>query len=243
MKKEVYLFPNLNKKQYLFSWIIIIPLYFYVIKNCWIMPLAKVFSVDITTECFMSVAALIRNIIIMTIIVIIFQQYIRESFVELRKYSFKHTMGWIGRGAVYFLCVCVVNGVVHVIVNQISAGSLVIQAPQNQMVVDVFLATNLALAVLSDVIIAPIVEEFVFRVIIFHTLRKLHAVVAIVGTSLLFGGLHVYQEIFNGDPVALIYMVTYAGTAFALAILYEKRKNILICIALHMIINLISLLP
>ncbi len=240
--KETYMFPQIDKKQYLIGWIIIIPLYLYIIKNWLIIPLAKILLIDTTAETFLPVMALIRNAVILMIIIVVFRRYILESFKEIRKHRLRNIIRWLGKGIKYYFVGCIINGLVYVLLRQIIEINLIVQTPQNQVLVDVFFVSNLFLAVLSDAMIAPIVEEFIFRVIIFHTLRKVHPVVAVAGSSLVFGMLHVSYEIAAGNIQAFIYIIPYIATAGALSLLYEKRRNIILCIVLHAVMNLISLI-
>lgn len=240
--RENYVFLSLEKRQLIFSWIVILPLYFGILKNWCIIPLTKLFFIDIAEAEWAPMVAMIRNIIILALLSILLRDYIRKSFEDVKEKSIIHTLKWLGRGMKYFLFACIVNGIVYVVANQIVGVELSEQSTYNQALVDSFRISHRGLAFLSNVLIAPIVEELVFRVILFQPLRRIHVLLAIGGSSLIFGGLHVYHEILIGDPMVLAYMATYVGTAMALAVLYEKRRNIILCILIHMLINFMSLI-
>ena len=239
---ENYTFLEINKKQYKLSWIVILPLYFYILKNLCIIPVARLFSVNMETASFMPMVALIRNTSILILIILVYRGYMWDALRTLRKDKLFHSIKWLFKGFLYVFAARVVDGIVGMIVNQMKPEDLVNRTSENQQRVNAFLDSNIGLAVISTVLIAPIVEEMVFRVIIFHTMRKANVFLAIVGSSSIFSILHVWRELMTGSSMAFVYAISYFGTAMALAILYEKRKNIILCILLHMIINIISII-
>ena len=86
----------------------------------------------------------------------------------------------------------------------------------------------------------PIVEELVFRGILFRWLREYTVVFAYIASGVLFGLEHgIYFVINYGDflqPVSVIPMVI-GGIGYA--IIYDKTKNILYPLVLHIIYNII----
>lgn len=93
-----------------------------------------------------------------------------------------------------------------------------------------------------SVVLGPFVEEMIFRVIIFRTLRKIHPIVGILGSALAFGFIHIEKVILQGDFSTIVTMTPYVGIGIALALVYEKKKNMLVCVAIHMIYNAIVLI-
>ena len=86
---------------------------------------------------------------------------------------------------------------------------------------------------LSTVIAAPLVEEVLFRGIVFNSFRKISpAWVSIMLSGILFGAYHM-------NPVAIVYA---AFMGIIAGIVYEKKRNLLLTIILHMANNLIGLL-
>jgi len=90
----------------------------------------------------------------------------------------------------------------------------------------------------QSVILAPILEELLFRGLVFRSLRDKSKWLAIFASSFLFGFLHIYSALFAGDLSQLIYLFSYGGMGFAFSYAYEKRKTICVPILMHMIILL-----
>ena len=83
---------------------------------------------------------------------------------------------------------------------------------------------SVVLAVLSLVVIAPVVEEIVFRGLLFGALaRRLGVLGGAVVTALLFGAVH-------GDPVLF---PTLAAMGFITALAYAGTGNLWVAVVLH----------
>jgi uncharacterized protein len=82
-------------------------------------------------------------------------------------------------------------------------------------------------------IIAPILEELIFRKIIFGTLyKRMNFFLAALLSAFIFGIIH-------GEPEHLL---IYASMGFVFAFVYVKTKRILVPIIVHMTLNSISVI-
>ena len=97
------------------------------------------------------------------------------------------------------------------------------------------------------VLLAPIVEETLFRGVIFGTIRKSSRVAGYVASALLFAVYHLLDYIIAGifygsfDWALLLYLMQYIPAGIILCWCYERSRNIWAPIFLHMIINYISI--
>lgn len=82
------------------------------------------------------------------------------------------------------------------------------------------------------VIMAPIVEELVFRGILMGRVFNPDSIVGLILSSLLFGLAHM--------PNSIGVWIVYAGMGFALGIAYRKFQKLEYCIMAHMINNSIA---
>lgn len=107
---------------------------------------------------------------------------------------------------------------------------------QNQALLELQLNGPLldrAALILFAVLLAPFVEEMMFRLAGFRIFKRYPNIpkwAVILITSILFGLIHVL-----GDN--LIQIVYYAGLGIILGIIYDKSKNIMVPIVVHMIFN------
>lgn len=85
-------------------------------------------------------------------------------------------------------------------------------------------------------ILAPIVEECIFRGAIFGGLRRKNRAVAYIVSALLFSLYHVWESAIF-DPTQLWYLVQYIPASLILARCYERCESIWGVIFVHMLNN------
>ncbi len=97
--------------------------------------------------------------------------------------------------------------------------------------------------VFSAVIFAPIVEELVFRGGIYNFFeKKINTKAAILISGAIFGSLHVLTGLMGGNLLELLHFITYFVMGCGFGLIYAKTKNIYVCIGVHFINNLISVI-
>lgn len=91
------------------------------------------------------------------------------------------------------------------------------------------------------VIMAPFVEEIIFRAGVFGVIRERSRVWAYVAGTLLFSVYHVasYAMI---DPIYWLYIIQYIPVSFLLCRIYERTGTIWSSILFHMVVNLVAVL-
>ena len=92
------------------------------------------------------------------------------------------------------------------------------------------------------IFIAPLVEETLFRGVVFGTLRRRGwRIPAYVVSIVLFSIYHIWQYVLvYADPSLFIYALQYIPVSAALAWLYDRSGTIWSSIFFHMLINLIA---
>jgi len=89
------------------------------------------------------------------------------------------------------------------------------------------------------VILAPIVEELVFRRSLKKGLLNKHLYAIITG--LLFGAIHIISSLSNG-PLMLLYLIPYGALGISFGYAYAKTNNIYSTIIIHATHNALSLI-
>lgn len=91
--------------------------------------------------------------------------------------------------------------------------------------------------------IAPILEETIFRAGVFTFIRKYGGYIpALLISSFLFGFIHVMNSFTLGNFSDLAYLLVYAGVGLILGIAYEKSDSVLVSIGIHAGNNLFAFL-
>lgn len=160
--------------------------------------------------------------------------YLRESFGDMCA-NFKDTVVavLVGLVANYFLAL-IINLIIGFFLNDLvnpnssAIDELVLISPNKMLVIGVLLA--------------PVVEETLFRGVVFGTLRRKNAVLAYAVSILLFAVYHLWTDlIFNFHPSLLLYLLQYLPAGLALAWCYEHSKSIWGSVFLHMLLNYVAI--
>lgn len=89
------------------------------------------------------------------------------------------------------------------------------------------------------IVLAPILEELVFRGVIFRGLRgRMGFLIPALFSSLLFGFIHVFSSLLEGNMIDLFYLFLYSGLGFIFCMIYEYNKSIYASILVHIFYNL-----
>lgn len=111
--------------------------------------------------------------------------------------------------------------------------------PNNEAIIDMFSVRNGMIKAMA-VFLAPITEELLFRGFLFSTLRKYRRLWAYAAATLAFALYHVYAHALY-DLKNLIYLIQYIPAGILLCRCYERCNTIWCPIALHMLINFMSM--
>ncbi len=92
------------------------------------------------------------------------------------------------------------------------------------------------------VLLAPIVEETLFRGALFGTLRSKSRLLAYIVSTLAFAVYHLWQYFVGGfEWTILLYLLQYIPPSIALCWCYERSGSIWSPIVLHALINFVSI--
>lgn len=162
--------------------------------------------------------------------------YLRTSFDIMLDNKARTVIGVISSALVYYL-LSYAAAVVMVLVLGDS-----ISNPNSNAVADMAQSHGLGPAMGLAVFIAPVVEEVLFRGVLFGTLREKNRTLAYIVSIVVFSFFHVWQFLLLSlDPIVLVYMVQYIPASYALARCYERTNSIWAPIFLHMGINIVGM--
>lgn len=111
--------------------------------------------------------------------------------------------------------------------------------PNNEAVIQ--MAGSKAI-IITTVLLAPILEECLFRASLFGTVRKRSKVLAYAVTTVLFAVYHLWPSfVYEYDPSLWLSLLMYVPAGIVLCRAYDKTGNIWCPIAIHVVINFISM--
>lgn len=92
------------------------------------------------------------------------------------------------------------------------------------------------------IMIAPIIEEIIFRGLIFRSCRSFGFWGAGIISGCIFGLIHCVGDILSGNWLAASFIIMYACMGLFMGKAYENGKNLISSISLHMFSNTIAVL-
>lgn len=113
----------------------------------------------------------------------------------------------------------------------------------NQELAERMVLDNPLLGAVMVVLCAPIVEECLFRGLIFGLIHRKSRVLAYAVSMTAFSAMHVYQYALLGQPLlsTVVSFLTYLPMGFALAWVFDRCRSIWASIALHIFNNAVAL--
>ena len=229
---------QLNGKQKAWGFIVLLPLYFYVIPavvNFVIYMLVKYGVLPVDQNMLGVYLNLFSGLLSLICAYVIFKDFIKDNFIKFKEHLFEN-VAWsmtFGIASVYIFSI-IANIIINLLIDTSS------HSAANQTLFETYLGSSMLWMIVQSVIIAPMLEEFIFRGLIFRTLRKYNKVLAHIVSSFVFGFIHIYTGLFAGDLSQLAYLFSYGLMGFAFSIAYEKKGTIFVPITIHMLNNFIA---
>lgn len=183
-------------------------------------------------ELFPAEASLIYYLLVVTLVVLVFWSFLKNAFYILLDYLpenlFAIATGFIGAGVLYLLVMLI---------------PLPVEDPFNSIYREQFSYFPQA-TVLLLVVLIPIVEEVLFRGLLFGSLRKYSRPLGYAVSILVFAFFQAQQYAFTPGAMDLRYlllMLRYLPMSAALTWCYDNGGSVWSPILLHMAISAIQL--
>lgn len=183
------------------------------------------FNVDQMNNINYTIFAISYEVILLSVILIIFNKKIIQDFKDIKKNHKKYFKDNFKYYLIGLAVMFISNAIIMFILNK--------EVASNESAIRDMLAVVPIYIYIASVIIAPALEELVFR----HGIRTLinNKYVYIIISGLVFGGLHVVTSLSVLSDLA--YLVPYCSLGIAFAYIYYKTKNIFVTIGLHTMHN------
>ena len=233
MKKEEYNYPKNSTGNLI--WEIIWPLGVYLLSGVvvgFILGIVLMIMLGQSgTEKFLNNNAVLLNVLsqIITLGILIPIYLNRKKYIPAKKMTIKEEPKKTIIYVLTIISISIISGYIFAIIEKL------IKMPDGGLgsINEMFNSSGIIPAVLTAVILAPVLEEIIFRGLIFNKLNsKLSTTAAIIISALIFGIYH--MNIVQGLNAFVL------GIVFAY--IYSKTYNLWICIIAHFVNNLLSLI-
>jgi len=214
--------------------IVLIPLLYVIViifVNLISFPLYEMLDIEDDTLRLVrlgSITNLLFYLSLTILYIVLFLPAWKRTFAHFKKHL-ANTTAIIVLGVIGMFVMMIAMGILYSIIG-------VVEQPENQVILEMQLTgpmfDRIGL-VLFAVLLAPFVEEVMFRLAAFRLLKHIPGIpiwIVILLSSLLFGSIHVLGD----DWIQILY---YAGLGIILGFIYHKSNNIIAPIAVHMVFN------
>lgn len=173
--------------------------------------------------------------IILTIVgIIIYRHFFIESFKQCRGRFLKIVLWSFTVGFIILYATNIISGMFISLISP--------QTSTNQsMIIEMSKIAPFQM-LFSSVVLAPILEEMVFRVGIFSFLYEKNVKIAYFVSSVAFGMVHIISGLLTGDLSQLLFLFPYSLLGSVFCYLYEKQESVFAPMLVHAANNFVSMM-
>ena len=211
--------PDCTKGEAAFGW-------FWLLVHMFVLPLLfAVVMPEVSAEAPLTINYLYYGISMAVVFPV---------FLKLLRREFDHLLDRLWHCIKTFLAGYFLWYALGMIMSAIMTALGIDATPPNDQAIDVLAQENFGGVLAISVIAAPIVEEVLFRGVLFQSIRKRSRVGAYLASLAMFGLYHTWQfALLYQDPVYLLYSLQYIPITFALTWSYEKSGSLWTAIFFH----------
>ena len=231
MKKRAFRFP-MTKSEAVIGWVYVFVHTFamvYILSalNAYVFP-ALGFTLSST---YLNLVYYMFGFIFLLIFL---NRYMRESFGDLCSNLLDTLIAVVAGYAVYMLLMFGVSLLLGLFMNDLTN-------PNSSAVInETKLNPNSMLAI--GVLLAPVVEEILFRGVVFGTIRRKSRLAAYIVSAVFFSLYHLWEYlVYSFSVVNLLFLIQYVPAGIVLCWCYERGRNIWCPVFMHMLVNYISI--
>ncbi|MEI7667769.1 MAG: type II CAAX endopeptidase family protein [Erysipelotrichaceae bacterium] len=215
---------------------VVIILVLYFIAYNFVLPLILgILAYFIKNQAINSALEIAYILIMMVVFIVLVFPILKESYLTLKDKPLKTLFVSVKTLPALFL--------VSVVFNYLAMFMSHSENSANQTALLDYFKLNPISVLLQAIIFAPIVEELIFRGVIYrHFLNEKNMLKMLIISSMAFGSIHVITSLILGNYADLWYLPTYMAMGLVIAYTYEKTQSIYACIFLHFLNNSISIL-
>lgn len=171
------------------------------------------------------ILSIIIEILTLAVILLLFNKRIKENYIDLKKNHKKYFSKYFKFYLIGLAIMYISNAILIFVFNGGLAG--------NEESIRSILLVHPIYVYISAVLIAPSVEELVFRGAIKNIIPN--SILYILCSGLIFGGMHLVGNVTS--IIDLLYIIPYSALGIAFAYIYSKTDNIFVTMMLHTMHN------
>lgn len=217
--------------------LLVIPLYMYcgsLIITAFLKFIIITFSLDLDLNAINAYLNLIFDLGMLILLWWMLKDTMKQQWIDFKKDIKQNMIYSLVLGTVLLYVASFIGGIIT-----LALGGGV--SSENQQAISQIVQSYPIVMIITTVIFAPILEEMIFRGIVFGWLYEFHPKLAHILSGFLFGFMHIMTAVLAGSFSEWTQIFSYFFMGVVLSFLYEKRNNIYVPIGAHILNNLISI--
>lgn len=184
----------------------------------------------------LTIISVLSELLLFIFILLLYKKELRKDYIVF-KLNYKD---YIKKIFTYFIMFMFIKIVSSLVTNMLATLlNYSIGDSENQEAIIKFTSSAPLLMLFSTCILAPFVEEGIFRLSIKKVFKNKYFFILVSG--LFFGFMHIFPTELP-ISLALIYSITYVTMGLYLAYIYTEENNIWVTIFIHALNNIISMI-
>lgn len=226
---------KLSRKQIAWGYLFAIPAYLYYIPTIVTYLIYQLMIFNVIGNNATSATILLNffiGIVSLVLLLVLMYRYLLENIRAFKKNIWNNLMWTITTGLPILYGLSILGGLIIILVLGEDAAA---NGSSNQQLFESLQTGGPIIMFIQAVIFAPVVEELIFRGIIFRSLYDKNKYMAHIVSAVAFGFVHIIS--FLEDWTQLVYVFMYIFMGLGLSYCYQKKGNIIVPIILHGINN------
>ena len=173
--------------------------------------------------------------------IILLKRELVKDLSVLKESSVKAVIKNILLSFAFYIISVIVAGILVSVISQLAEVNLV-DANNNQLAITEMISYSAVVSAFLTCVLAPFVEEIIYRKLIFSFIAKYNGVVAVIVSSALFAFMHEYSSLISYSvSQVLINSIPYFLMGVTFCVVYKKTNNIFYSIIVHALANVFAL--
>lgn len=217
---------------------VILPLYLFfgsIIGSALLKFVLVTFSIQMdyySINCYLNVVV---DLGLLIVVFLVFKDQMIKQWKEFKNDLQGNLLYGFVVGPVFIYAVGILGGLITIILGGANTS-------ENQALIESITQVQPFLMMMTTIVFAPVLEEMIFRGIVFGWTYERNPKIAHIVSAFVFGFVHVMNAVLSGQISEWIQIFSYFFMGLALSYLYAKKNNIYVPILSHAMNNLISMI-
>ena len=227
MKKSKLQYASMTRGEKIFGWI-------YLVFQLALPYLLKLLNGYLPSPMSAGTLVFVEYLVSFIFIICIFAKFLRNSLTAAWRDIWNFIQAVVLGFVAYFVCSKLLDWVISLLIPGYS--------PLGDSAISALSGSHAALRIIGIVILSPVIQETLYRGLVYRNIWRKNKVLAYVISMLIFAAVHTIGYIGTQDfTTLLLCFLRYLPAGLCLAWTYSKADNVFAPIIVHAVVNAITI--